>query len=432
MKNNLGIANSINGENRARRQQVHDSRPRSLSFVNNAGKRDQVNFGSGSTKAANTLSEKATNLIIGYVHYVETHGPVVEFMAMDMLSMVIPRTAQAYLRNREELGHLNYQAGNEEAIRELLTGPSMFVMPMIVLHTAAHGFGPTATIPLKKLNLFSEELAKTLQNTNDFTTYEKTTEKFHKTIVDDIFSEQLNNAKYTKEERAIARTKVDEILKKLKDAEAHIVESQNQKSTLSLGQRIKESLFGGATKEAKQKTNTFYSEIQEIAGDINRALNHTPNHPYEAVFHQGVKGQEYKREYSDIAKDLMTYTRDIIHKAIDNNKGADKETIIKKVNDLNKKAVFGRKFTVATAIITTGLFLYSIPLLYKRNKEYPGVAGLKKDGQQEGTKSTVAAQGAAAPSTPTTSFINKLQHKSMTGTSPNANIVDKLRREAAR
>ena len=94
------------------------------------------------------------NFAVGLASFIENNGFLGEFLTIDSCGMMIPRTAQGYTRNMEELGHLNYKAGREEMVRELLSGPAFCRMhpavrttPMEVLPvTESHGIANVLAI----------------------------------------------------------------------------------------------------------------------------------------------------------------------------------------------------------------------------------------------------------------------------------------------
>ena len=118
-------------------QQVSYARPQNTN--NNRSNNNRPSFG---------------NLAVGLATFIENNGFLGEFLTIDTVGMMAPRTTQGYLRNREELGHLNYKAGREELVRELLSGPAFFYVPLAVLTVAGILRGKTAKVQTKVLESF--------------------------------------------------------------------------------------------------------------------------------------------------------------------------------------------------------------------------------------------------------------------------------------
>ena len=104
----------------------------------------------------NGFLTKVGSLNKGVMEYIEKGGFFAEFCIMDMCGMVLPRVYQGFNRNKEELGHLNYQAGMEEFLREFITGPSMFLIPIAAVVLAGRMLGKGTQINSKLLTQFSE------------------------------------------------------------------------------------------------------------------------------------------------------------------------------------------------------------------------------------------------------------------------------------
>lgn len=92
----------------------------------------------------------------GLMEHIEKGGFFAEFCIMDMCGLVLPRVYQGFRRNEKELGHLNYQAGTEEFLREFITGPSMFLIPIGAVILAGRRLGKATAINSKLLKQFSD------------------------------------------------------------------------------------------------------------------------------------------------------------------------------------------------------------------------------------------------------------------------------------
>lgn len=61
-------------------------------------------------------------------------NPVLSLATIDFFGMIMPRTIIDTLRNKEELGHLNWDAGRETIMREVFSSGMMFFGPGIVFN----------------------------------------------------------------------------------------------------------------------------------------------------------------------------------------------------------------------------------------------------------------------------------------------------------
>ena len=98
------------------------------------------------TASSENILARSADIITTGIEKLQKGGHFMEFCVVDLLGMWIPRIWQNLLRNREELGHLNYKAGAEETIREILTGPSMFIIPLFFLALSNKFFGAASRV----------------------------------------------------------------------------------------------------------------------------------------------------------------------------------------------------------------------------------------------------------------------------------------------
>ncbi|MCD8024940.1 MAG: hypothetical protein LUE64_05350 [Candidatus Gastranaerophilales bacterium] len=131
--------------------------------VNNIQSYDS--FGNTNTNAKNSGNPSFKGaLAINFWDAVARGGFAASFTVQDMTGTNIPRTYQALQRNKDMTGKNNYKAAAEVAIREFLTGPSMCVIPMIVLGISKKTAGTAAEVPLENIEMFSDQMKTVLKN----------------------------------------------------------------------------------------------------------------------------------------------------------------------------------------------------------------------------------------------------------------------------
>ena len=89
-------------------------------------------------------------------------GLAASFTVQDMLGTNFPRTFAALDRNKDITGKNNYKAAVEVAIREFTTGPSMFVIPALVLAGASGFSGEANRVPKDTIAVFSNIMKGTM------------------------------------------------------------------------------------------------------------------------------------------------------------------------------------------------------------------------------------------------------------------------------
>lgn len=103
-------------------------------------------------------------LAINFWDAIARGGFAASFTVQDMTGTNFPRTYQALQRNKEITGENNYKAAAEVAIREFLTGPSMCIIPMLVLAASKGASGTANEVPLDNIEAFSDQMKTILKN----------------------------------------------------------------------------------------------------------------------------------------------------------------------------------------------------------------------------------------------------------------------------
>lgn len=102
----------------------------------------------------------ATNPIIWLMDGIDNGGYVAQFLVQDAAGMAAPRTGAALYRNRDKTKKYNWEYATLVAIREVLSAPSMFVIPMIMLHQIKGRFGKANDVPINFIKGFGDDFAE--------------------------------------------------------------------------------------------------------------------------------------------------------------------------------------------------------------------------------------------------------------------------------
>ena len=280
------------------------------------------------------------NLAVGLATFIEKNGFLGEFLAVDATGMMGPRALQGYTRNMEELGHLNYKAGHEETIRELLSGPAFFYVPLIVLSLASLLKGKAAKVDTKMLGEFKSVMKNTAV---DMKNAVATKTNFVKTIVNDSFKDYNHGKNLVDEIADLMNKNVTEKFK-FTDGIANLFKNKANKVPTAASYRKK-------AVELMTKLN------KENAKNLDNA----------SVIELNGK----KVNISDLFDDMKNYLDDFTQKAEKSTQ--DKDTFIEK---FHKKAKNLRYATNILAVSALSAFLVIIPKLYQTGKTFPGQDGL--------------------------------------------------------
>ena len=295
------------------------------------------------------------NILVGYSNFLENGGFIAEFLSVDTFGMMTPRTLQGFYRNHDKLGHLNSRAGREEAVRELLSGPAYYYVPLAILTAAGLIFGRTARVNsevLKNLHKVMKNVSGDIKNASEIK------QNFVKKVMDDAFEG------FTR-----GRENIDEI----SNIFNKVVE--NRKSSSSLKEWFN-GLFTKKTKDAfsiKKATK----EAEELLTAVNKANG--KNIDNTTVIK--VAGENYK--LSDFMKDVSNYLDDFTEKAAKTTD--DKATFIDK---FHKRAIKLKHTANILALSGLSAFLIIIPKIYKTGESFPGMEGLETTPQTASVSDT--------------------------------------------
>lgn len=285
---------------------------------------------------------------LGLANLIENGGLFVSFTLQDMLGTNLPRPIMGLKRNsKENSGKANKSFAAKELVREMLTGPSMFLIPMAMLAAGKPLLGKNIDVPMKFIQDFGNIHAKAQTN--------KVGEAIsQKEFYSNTFAEMIKNAKgeetIGEETITTAKTWANDLANALSKAT-----DKNGKKAL------------------KGKINELSDEFTAIAKGA--AVN-----PKYADF-TTVTLDKASGSFKDATSFMMSYAHDTIDDVgnyIKTN-GADKATAyIKKMADKSTLKRLGTNAAMFAAVLG---FLQVIPKLYNKaeGEKNAGLTGLMKE-----------------------------------------------------
>ncbi len=343
------------------------------------------------TKQNQVAFKGAVNPIVGTMDFIDKGGYAVSFIIQDGLGFITPRVSKGLLRgskktdengnpvldeNGKQVREYNWANARKEFLREMITGPSAFLIPLGMLGVINKHFGRGNNVKLNYLDGLQKpftEFAKTnfdqikagkedginsvksafykegftdviKRSINDaLPASEKMTEAEINKIADDFASRQIK----------IEAVKADKTLKK-KERAAKIAEIGTVEDAYM---ELRKSRIGGAVDELAVKFTT--SEGKVNGGAIG----------------------EFANAMSDYFGDAVKNTR----KALKDNMTA--ENVEEIVKNFTKRRMGSRVLTNLGIFAAVAAFYTQIPKLYN----------LGTNGQNPALKGTAAAKAANAP-----------------------------------
>ncbi len=301
---------------------------------------------------------------------IENGGLFVSFTLQDMLGTNLPRPIMGLMRNKKEnKGKKNFKFAAKEMVREFTTGPSMFIIPGILLTIGKKVFGKATEVPMKLIKSFGEIHAANPLNEAGAAI---TNEDFYR----NAFTQILKNTKG----EAVSS---EDTLKCAKDFAKRLAQSVQDNNV-------------------KEKVQELTSEFIIIAKKSADDAAHTD-------FTRAVISENVSAPFKDTVHFMMSYADDLVAKAAKQKP----ENIKNYVNKLATNKVLGRfgaNILMYAAVMT---FLQVIPILYNRaeGKDNAGLKGLMieetlkndktadiKDTPQNASKSPSFGKSQAHPS----------------------------------
>ncbi|MCM1338063.1 MAG: hypothetical protein NC191_00140 [Muribaculaceae bacterium] len=333
--------------------------------LNNEIKRKDVSFG-------------GTNFIVDSMDFIEKGGFVASFCIQDFIGFIAPRVGKGLVRgskkkdengnplldeNGKQVREYNWALARKELLRELITGPSAFVIPWAALK----GINKVASGNNVKLNY--------IDGFNDaFADYAKTNMAaikagnapktgFYKNVLENVISESINGVlpaaeRMSKEEIAAEAQKYAQRLVDVESisADKSLTKKQRSAKIAELGDsvedlfmKLKKSKVGGAVNELGVSFKSTNGKIQ--GGSIGELIG----------------------SMSDYFSDAVHSTK----KALTNNADANLADIVK---SFTHRRMGTRVLTNLGLFGAVAAFYTQIPKLYNKGlKEDPALKGTVVD-----------------------------------------------------
>ncbi len=329
-----------------------------------------------SNKNQNPPSFKGA-LAINFWDAIARGGFAASFTVQDMTGTNLPRTYQALQRNKEITGKNNYKAAAEVAVREFVTGPSMCLIPMLVLAGAKKFHGTANEVPMDNIESFSNVTKEILANSS-----------FDRTDLDNTKNFPAQHAKRVKREyyeKMFGLALGEDLADGKKASQA----AQDMATMLEeydiapkrgfikqlLGQDITEATHGGAKESAKK-----IKSKDQILSDIITKFTDTRKlrtDDYSDLMLTDMSGTlKKKNSIATLVKDFSNFGNDVQRTIVDNvTKNGAMSSVTLDHNsfmDNFKASRVGSKFaTNVLMVVATALFMQYIPKLYTIYKTNP-------------------------------------------------------------
>lgn len=241
------------------------------------------------------------NPVVTLMDAIDKGGFAASFIAQDGIGMVAPRIYEGLNRNRpkdengKKTGPLNWEFARREGIREILSGPSAFLIPLGILSVVKKTSGPANNVHVNHIEALGSDFAEYASRN---TTQLGDTQAFKKGYYTQVFENVLSNStdnnlsadKIKQTAQNFAEKLVEAESKDKKGAKKLLAEitgeySKLRKSTVSsssdeLGAVIK---VNGQNKTVGTNFRRLTQSLTDYTNDALKHVPHTSENIAEAV-----------------------------------------------------------------------------------------------------------------------------------------------------
>lgn len=308
--------------------------------------------------------------VVNVMDAIDRGGLVASFTTQDMLGTNLPRPITALSRNKKEAkGKTNTTFALKEALREFTTGPSMFILPAIILNIGKKTVGKAMDIPSQFIKGMGEIFKS---NPVDKAGSPISKGEFYK----NVFSNILKNSTSSFEPEEL-ETSAKEFAQNLVD-----IEKAKPKSFLK---HFKGELVEGSQQDLLEELSDKFMRTMKAHNDSS-IVDYT-----KGTLDVGVDGVKKSAPFKKIVTYMREYADDVVEKTTETVNNQTLKPTLNKVTELinntNAKRIAGRfaiNLLMAGAVLT---FLPIIPKIYNVSKDNPALRGLEKPVQKDNSES---------------------------------------------
>lgn len=221
------------------------------------------------------------NPVVALMDGIEKGGFAASFIAQDGIGMVAPRISEGLNRNRakdengKKVGPLNWEFARREGIREILSGPSAFLIPMGIMALLKKTSGTANNVHVDHINALGEDFANyALKNQNQLLENNKA---FKVGYYTQVFENALSNSTDGKLNAAGIKEKASDFAKRLVlSEELRSGKNKNKKESKKLLKGIVEDytkLRKASIDASAEEAGVVLKNSKELKTNITRLLH---------------------------------------------------------------------------------------------------------------------------------------------------------------
>lgn len=312
------------------------------------------------------------NPVVTVMDAIDKGGFAASFIAQDGIGMVAPRIYEGLNRNRQKdengkkTGPLNWEFARREGIREILSGPSAFLIPLGILSVVKKTSGTANNVHVNHIEALGQDFASyASQNKAQMGNVKAFKTGYYTQVFENILSNSTDN-----------NMPADKLKQTAQDFAKKLVESEEK--------------HAGKDKKGAKK---LLSEITEEYSKLRKATVSSSSDELGAVIKVNGKNKTVGTNIRRLTQSLTDYTNDALKHVPQTS-----ENIAEAVKNFNTHRAGTRVMTNLGMWGAVVGFYTLIPKLYNMGiKHDPGLKGLEGNSEEENNKSKdVAFTGLAS------------------------------------
>lgn len=321
----------------------------------------------------------AANPVVGLMDFIDKGGFAASFIIQDGLGFIAPRVGKGILRGgkekKDENGNpildkngkpkheYNWEFARKEGLREVLTGPSAFLIPLGMLSVINRKFGTGNSVKLNYLDSFNNTFTKfAKENLEGIKSGKPDKLPFYIEVHKDAINQTINA--HLTEGKKMSADEVNNIASEFAERQIKIEGIKANKS-LNKKQKAAEIAKLGSVEDSYMKLIK-----SKMRGDVNELL----------VNISSSNGTVKNGSVSELLTAMNNYFGDAVNntkKALSKNSSANLEEVIKKFTNRRMGSRFFTNMSMYGAVVA---FYTIIPKLYNLGlKGNPGLKGTAAD-----------------------------------------------------
>lgn len=301
---------------------------------------------------------------------INSGGYIASFFAQDCLGTIIPRIYEGANRNRDKTGEYNWAFARREALREILSGPCMFIIPAAAFAFLKKKGGESHKVPVDRIHAYGGHFAEFAKDNKELITKnpQLAREQFYYKIFEDMLNQSVDG-----------KLPQDEVQRLSKDYAKRFIEAENSKSQ-GLFRNIAGKRKSGSKEEIIGKMFNEFSLLRKQHLDPSAGTGIATVVSGEAKATGGFK---------DMLSSLTDFTDDIMKRSKNAIEKSGEIDVTRYVKDFTRRRMGSRILANFGIFGATVAFMTQVPKLYNMGqKENPGLAGLDVPGESNDGEKT--------------------------------------------